>query len=392
MQNTFSTSRRLQLLGGLTPRQFLRRYWQKQPLLIRQAMPGFKGVVSARRLLRLAGHEDCHARLIWRGAGRWHLKHGPLAAADFAARMGGHRARPDGSRAWTVLVQDINHVDAAADTLLRQFRFIPHARLDDLMASYASVGGGVGAHVDSYDVFLLQGEGERRWQISHQRDLSLVPDAPIKLLDKFVPEFEWVLQPGDMLYLPPGIAHRGTAVSNCVTYSIGFRAPSNASLQQGLLRFLEDRCEDLGLYADPELRPSIHPGAINQHFLAYCQRILEQVKWTQSDMVTFLGQYLSEPKATTFFARPAVPLSRARFLQSARARGVALHAKTRMLYCGAHLFVNGEHYRGAAKAAPLRRLADERTLSSAAIKGSSGSAAGILYQWYVEGYLLPGEP
>jgi 50S ribosomal protein L16 3-hydroxylase len=381
MQRARATSPKLQLLGGLTPRQFLRRHWQKQPLLIRQAISGFKGVVSAKRLMRLAGHEDCHARLIWRRGRHWHLKHGPLGAADFAAR---------GPRAWTVLVQDINHVEDAADKLLRKFRFIPHARLDDLMASYATAGGGVGPHVDSYDVFLLQGEGERRWQISRQRDLRLEPDAPIKLLSNFVPETEWVLQPGDMLYLPPGVAHCGTAVSDCVTYSIGFRAPSNASLQQGLLRFLEDRCDDLRLYADPALRPSAHPAAINLDFLAYCQRILEQVKWTHTDMVTFLGQYLSEPKATTFFSPPATLLPPSRFLQTAQGRGVALHAKTRMLYSGAHLFVNGERYPNAASSVPLRRLADERALSAAAVKSCASQASDLLYQWYAEGYLMPG--
>jgi 50S ribosomal protein L16 3-hydroxylase len=371
----------LQLLAGLTPQQFLRRYWQKQPLLIRQAIAGFTGVVTPRQLLRLAAHQDCHARLIWRRGQRWHLKRGPLARADFAAR---------GASAWTVLVQDINHVEPAADALLRRFRFLPHARLDDLMASFATAGGGVGPHVDSYDVFLLQGEGERRWQISRQRDFAFVPDAPIKLLANFKPEAQWVLQPGDMLYLPPGVAHCGTALSDCITYSIGFRAPTHAALQQGLLRFLEDRCGDLTLYADPALRASSRPGAINQHFLAYCQHILQGVEWSRSDMVTFLGQYLSEPKATTFFAPPVALLPQPRFLRAARAQGVVLHAKTRMLYCGAQLFVNGEHYRGGAAGALLQRLADARSLSGAEVRRGGVAAAGRLFEWYAAGYLMAG--
>jgi 50S ribosomal protein L16 3-hydroxylase len=359
----------------------MRRYWQKQPLLIRQAIPRFRGVITRAQLLRLAAHEDCHARLIWHHGRRWHLRQGPLAAKDFKAR---------GTRAWTVLVQDINHVVPEADALLRMFSFLPYARLDDLMASFATAGGGVGPHVDSYDVFLLQGLGERRWQISWQRDLTLEPAAPIKLLRTFKPELEWVLRPGDMLYLPPGVAHCGTAVNDCITYSIGFRAPTHAALQQGLLRFLEDRCSDLTLYADPELRPSVHPAAINKHFLAYCQRILEQVKWPQSDMVTFLGQYLSEPKATTFFDPPARDLSPERFARVAATRGVALHAKTRMLYAGAELFVNGEHVPAGAADALLRRLADTRVLEPAALQRCSQRIAARLFDWYEAGYLTLG--
>ncbi len=378
MQSVQSSSQRLQLLGGLTVRQFLRRYWQKEPLLVRQAVPGFKGVVTPRQLMRLAAHEDCHARLIWRRGQRWHLQSGPLDDADFAAR---------GARAWTVLVQDINFVRPEADALLRQFRFIPYARLDDLMASYATKGGGVGPHLDSYDVFLLQGQGERRWQISRQQQLVSVPDAPIKLLSNFLPEAEWVLQPGDMLYLPPGVAHCGTAVTDCITYSIGFRAPTAAALQQGLLRFLEDHCDDASLYADPDLRPSAYPASINLHFLAYCQRILEQVKWTRSDMVTFLGQYLSEPKATTFFAPPPRPLSHARFMTAAQRGGVALQAKTRMLYVGSSLFVNGEHCSARAADGQLKLLADERALSGRALRSIPAPAADTLYDWYRAGYL-----
>jgi 50S ribosomal protein L16 3-hydroxylase len=292
-----------------------------------------------------------------------------------------------------VLVQDINHVAAQADALLRLFRFLPYARLDDLMASFATTGGGVGAHVDSYDVFLLQGEGERRWQISRQHKFEFVQDAPIKLLANFRPDQEWILQPGDMLYLPPGVAHCGTAVSDCITYSIGFRAPSHAALQQALLRFLEDRCTDATLYRDPGLETSTQPGAINRHFLAYCQHILEGVKWSRSDMVTFLGQYLSEPKATTFFTRPARVLPLRQFLRAARAGGIALHAKTRMLYCGAHVFINGEHHRVREQASLLRRLANERCLSAArfTLDEPRGAVATSLFEWYAAGYLAPAQ-
>jgi 50S ribosomal protein L16 3-hydroxylase len=381
----------LRLLGGLTPAQFLRRHWQKKPLLIRQALPGFEAPVTRAEMLRLAAHEDCHARLIWRTGKRWHLRHGPIARADFTAfTRPSSRAKP-----WTVLVQDIHHVNKSADALLRLFDFIPYARLDDLMASFASAGGGVGPHVDSYDVFLLQGEGTRRWQISQQRDLSLVTDAPIKLLASFQPEQEWLLEPGDMLYLPPGVAHCGTAHTDCITYSIGFRAPSHAALQQGWLQFLEDRCADERLYSDPDLRPSRQPAAINRQFLGYCQRILEGVEWHKSDMVMFLGQYLSEPKANTFFAPPVPKLSEQAFLRTARSRGIALHAKTRMLYRGADIFINGAHLRAGSEAALMRRLADTRALGARELrtigtaKDRTNTGASTLFQWYAVGYLTP---
>ena len=196
------------LLGGLSPRIFLRDYWQKKPLLIRAAVPGFNGLLERDELFALARDEDVESRFIAHDASGWQFERGPLP--------GSLLKRPK-SKPWTVLVQGLNLLLPEADALMRRFSFIPYARLDDLMVSYATNGGGVGPHFDSYDVFLLQGTGRRRWQISAQKDLSLLDGAPLRILRNFVPEQEWVLEPGDMLYLPPHYAHDGVAEGECTT-------------------------------------------------------------------------------------------------------------------------------------------------------------------------------
>jgi 50S ribosomal protein L16 3-hydroxylase len=180
----------ISLLGGISVEQFLHEYWQKKPLLIRQAIPGFKGLLDPSRLVELAGNPDAQSRLVQHKRGKWQLQHGPFDPSGFA---GTAKSR------WTILVQGINHFLPEAAALLQQFSFIPHSRLDDLMVSYAPKDGGVGPHFDSYDVFLLQGMGHRRWQISSQKDRSMIPGAPLRILQNFIPEQDWVLEPGDML-------------------------------------------------------------------------------------------------------------------------------------------------------------------------------------------------
>lgn len=235
----------LALLGGLSPARFMQRHWQKKPLLVRQALPGFTPLLSRAALFELAGREGVESRLLSRAQGQWRLRHGP-----FTRRALPPVAQPD----WTLLVQGVDlHVEAA-HALLRQFRFVPDARLDDLMISYASDGGGVGPHFDSYDVFLLQAHGQRRWRIGRQRDLSLVEGLPLRILAHFEPEQEYLLDPGDMLYLPPHWAHDGVAVGECMTYSIGFRQPNRGELARELLQRLADDSEErLGTlaYRDP---------------------------------------------------------------------------------------------------------------------------------------------
>ena len=246
------------LLGGLNVNKFLRDYWQKKPLLIKQAIPDFKGLLDPKQLMQLACSPDAQARLVENKRGKWQLHHGPFEAEDLSGL---------GKSKWTMLLQGVNHTLPEGAELLKLFNFIPHSRLDDLMVTYAPKGGGVGPHFDSYDVFLLQGSGHRRWQISSQKDRSLVPGAPLRILQNFTLEHEWILEPGDMLYLPPHWAHNGIAEDDCMTYSIGFRTPSYQELGEQFLVYLQDNLCLEGMYADPDLKTQKHPSEISSDML-----------------------------------------------------------------------------------------------------------------------------
>src|SRR5688572_7566255 len=261
-------------LPELDVKRFLRDHWQREPLLVRGAFPGFADPLSPREVLALAGDPDVSSRLVLRKGASWSAEHGPFSAQRF-------KQLP--RRDWTVLVQDTNRFSPAAAKLLARFDFIPHARIDDVMVSYAVPGGGVGPHVDSYDVFLLQGRGRRRWRISRQRDHAFVPGLPLRILRRFEPAEEWTLEPGDMLYLPPGVAHDGVAESECLTWSIGFRAPSDAELVAGFLDFLRDRLSPPGHYGDAGAKRAAHPGAIPPAMERHAQRVLGTIRWNARD-------------------------------------------------------------------------------------------------------------
>ncbi len=367
------------LLGGLTPQQFLRDYWQKKPLLMRQAVPGFSGLLDPQQLVALACNADAQARIVTQQRGKFDLRHAPFSKHDFAHL---------GSKKWTVLVQGVNHFLPAAAELIQRFNFIPHARLDDLMVSYAPKGGGVGPHFDIYDVFLLQGQGHRRWQISTQADRTLIEGAPLRILKDFRVEQEWVLEPGDMLYLPPHCAHNGIAEDDCMTYSIGFRTPWYQELAEQFLVYLQDRIEIGGTYADPDLKLQKHPSEIGPDMLRQVAQQIGKIRWDDGDIANFLGCYLSEPKPHIYFDAPARPLSAARFAEAVDKSGATLNLKTQMQCHGNTLFVNGEAYPAApASYRLLRGLADTRALPPAA--KLPREAAALLYEWYLDGFLAP---
>jgi 50S ribosomal protein L16 3-hydroxylase len=333
------------LLGGLTPRTFLRRHWQKRPLLVRGALPQFDGVVDARRLLALASRDDVESRIVERRGRRWETAHGPFESLAISKRN------------FTLLVSGVNtHVDAA-DRLLRRFSFVPQARLDDVMVSYATPGGGVGPHVDSYDVFLLQGPGRRRWRVWFEGKI-----------------LQYDVEAGDLLYLPPGLKHDGVALEPCFTYSIGFRAPRGTELAAAFLDWLHERGLPDARYADPGLRPARHPAKIPGDLLRFSSRLLEKIDWTRGDAAEFLGRFLTEPKAHVVF-RPA------------RSTGpvVALDPKTQLLYDGRRFFVNGESFSVPAACAPvLRELADRRAIERRRLAG--GPLAALISGWLRSGY------
>lgn len=361
----------------MSAQKFLRQYWHKQPLLIRQAIPGLKPVLSRDALFALTADPRVESRLISHEDGAWSIEHGPFKRLPALRRKN-----------WTALVQGVNlHNDAAAG-LLERFRFIPDARLDDLMVSYASDGGGVGPHFDSYDVFLLQAHGRRRWRISAQQDLDLVDGLPLKILRRFEADQEFVLEPGDMLYLPPHYAHDGTALGECMTYSIGFRAPSYQELGESFLQFLADTVDLPGRYADPDLQASRRPAQIPAGMLSRVATEIRKIRFDDEDIALFLGEHLSEPKPGVVFEPPRRALTRARFLQRAQRNGVHLARQTRMLYRGRHLFINGESFLLRPADRPiLTRLADLRRLEGAAIFAASQDVQDALHVWYEDGWL-----
>jgi len=369
------------LLGGRSAARFLREFWHKEALLVRGAVPGFAGLAERPALLALAARDDVESRLVMREGTRWTLAHGPFPARTW-------KSLPPCN--WTLLVQGVNLHWESADALLRRFSFLPYARLDDLMVSYAVPGGGVGAHFDSYDVFLLQGQGRRRWRYGRQDDLALKPGLPLRILRRLVPEHDDVLDPGDMLYLPPQYAHDGIALTECTTCSIGFRAATANELAAAFLDFLRDTLDLPGRYADPDLAPTRVPARIAPAMRRRCARMLDGVRWDTDDVARFLGCWLSEPKPQVFFARPARPVPLRAFAAAAAKHGVRLNARTQLLYDERHLFINGTAVAWPAKgAATLARLADARALAPRDLRSLLPPAMTLLHDWYRDGFLHP---
>ncbi|HSQ80379.1 MAG TPA: cupin domain-containing protein [Casimicrobiaceae bacterium] len=366
------------LLGGLAPARFLARHWHKQALLVRGAIPGFAGLFTRDALFALATRDDVESRLVRQERGRYTLDHGPFRKADL------QRLPP---RRWTLLVSGVNLESDAADALLRRFAFLPYARLDDLMVSYATPGGGVGPHFDSYDVFLLQAFGRRRWRYGHQHDLSLRPGAALKILRRFTPSQDDTLGPGDMLYLPPDYAHDGVAVDECMTYSIGFRAPLYQELAEAFLDHLRDTVELDGRYADPDLAPRKAPACIDARMQRRIAQALSGIRFDAATIARFLGRYLTEPKPLVVFPAPRA-LSRQAFARRIARDGVALDRRTQLLYDDDRLYVNGDDIAmPRAGRAALRRLADARRLSARDCATLPASTLGLLHDWHRHGFL-----
>ena len=368
----------LALLGGLTASQFMRKHWHKKPLLVRQAIPGFKAPIPRARLLAMAGEDGVESRLIQQQAdGGWSLKHGPLSRRSLPALT---------QPGWTALVQGVDLHNAEVHQLLQQFRFVPEARLDDLMISFATDKGGVGAHFDSYDVFLLQAHGKRRWRIGRQKDFSLQPDVPLKILTNFEPEEEFVLEPGDMLYLPPKWAHDGVAEGECMTYSIGFRSPDRSELGRELLLRMSDEPDEPEspvIYKDPKQEAVSNPGEIPAGMYDFAREALQKAMAEPLALERALGEYLTEPKANVWFEHGDA---------NGMFESVVLDRRTRMMYDAKHIFINGESYlAGGRDATLMRKLADTRGLSRKDLATASDDALELLSSWLDDGWVRSGD-
>lgn len=364
----------------------MRRHWQRRPLLVRKAFPGFVSPVSREQLFELASRDDVESRVIRSVRGRWTLDHGPFAPERLPLR-----ARRD----WTLLVQGVDlHLDRV-HALLGRFRFVADARLDDLMISYAVDGGGVGPHLDSYDVFLLQAHGRRRWRIGWPVSTELREDAPVKLLARFEPQEEHVLEPGDMLYLPPGWAHDGVALGECMTFSVGFRAPS----RHELLRAWFAECADAPVegpdprYADPGVPPTTTPGRLPDAMHASLSAWVRDWRAPARSIDRFVGRFLTEPKPSVWFDAPARRPGLAAFARIAARDGLRADRRSRLAYRGRNFFINGEWFAMTRASAPLlRRLADLRELPPVALAPTSvdPDLLALLHEWFDAGWIRPG--
>ncbi len=360
------TTARAGYLLGMPPTEFLCEYWQQRPLLIRQAFAGLQSPLQPEDLAGLACEDFALSRLITHEpkSDRWNVRSGPLSESDFAGLAETH---------WTLLVQDVDKWDADVAALLAQFRFLPSWRVDDVMVSYAVDGGSVGAHVDQYDVFLIQGQGRRRWQISNDRGASTTfrDDVELKLLKEFTPTHEWLLEPGDMLYLPPGIPHHGVADGKCLTFSVGMRAPSLAEMVADFSGHIAEQLSEDLRYTDAGIAPARAAGEIDDAALEKIGSVLRAALATDATALrAWFGSFITRYRA----AHEAIPrdraLSAAQFARRlADGAGLLPNPWSRFAWSnatdGVTLYVAGEAM--ACPRALAERLCQREELSAAEI-------------------------
>ncbi len=320
---------------------FLRDHWQRKPLLIRNPWAAWRNPLDPDDLAGLACEADVESRLIVQKPKTWKVEPGPIPEKRFGKL---------GKAPWTLLVQAVDHHVPDVAALIAPFRFIPNWRIDDVMVSYASDGGGVGPHFDQYDVFLVQGLGTRRWQVGAlcDDDTPLLPHDDLRLLATFEPTDEWLLEPGDMLYVPPRFAHNGVAVGDdCMTYSVGFRAPSRSEL---IAHYVDDVLEGLSdddRYGDAGLATQANPGEITADALATLHGMMLEKLTDRDAFARWFGEYNSTPKYPDIDWSPEAPVS-TDDLSKRLAAGEPLHRNPASRFsfvrqaAGVLLFVDGE--------------------------------------------------
>ena len=376
-------NRKTHILGKTSINDFLKNYWQKKPLLIKNAIANFESPITESDLFTIAQNEEAVSRLIEYKQDIWQVKYGPFKKSDLPKKT---------NIPWTILVQNINHYLPFAESFLNLFKFIPYARLDDLMISYATKKGSVGPHFDSYDVFLFQAQGIREWKISDQKKFTLDKKSSIKIITNFKSKNSWVLKPGDMLYLPPNIGHWGISQSDdCLTYSIGFRAPATFEIQSKFLDFIQDHliANENEIYKDPNLAPQKNPAEISSNMTKAMRNIVDRLRWDKSSINHFIGQLLSEPIESSIF-ETRKPLSLKAFEKRIVNKTLKLNSKTRMLFIKNNFYINGEFIKIDKKYTPfLKQLANDREISleSSFNKRDLNALGIVLLPLYVAGFI-----
>lgn len=367
-------------LGDLTHQEFLDQYWQKKPLLIRQALPGFLCPISSDELAGLACEPEVESRLILEKDGDhpWQLQHGPFGEDEFEDLPESH---------WTLLVQEVNrHVPAVAD-LMDRFRFVPDWRLDDVMISYATPQGTVGAHIDSYDVFLLQGMGRRRWEIGEKLvDPEHLPDLDVRILKDFQATESWIVEPGDMLYVPPGVPHHGVALEPSLTLSVGFLAPSRLELHKSWIEFYLATTGGDDRYSDPDLRVAEHPGEITPDVLDRVAGMLEGAPMDRHLMGIWFGRYITmgKPGPQVEPAEPAWEVAEWRDTLR-ELGGIRRSEVVRMAHLADTLFANGEAFPTPPGVA--RAVTRNRVLTPGSLDLEDPATAELLVELTNQGFL-----
>jgi 50S ribosomal protein L16 3-hydroxylase len=375
--------RKNHILGKISNDVFLKKYWQKKPLLIRDAIKNFKSPITEKDLFRIAQNENAISRLIEFKRGIWQVKYGPFKKLDLPKKI---------NTPWTILVQNMNHHLPFAESFLNLFKFIPYARLDDLMVSFATKKGSVGPHFDSYDVFLFQAKGEREWKISEQKKFSLDKKSAIKIITNFKVKNTWVLKPGDLLYLPPNVGHWGVSQSDdCLTYSIGFRAPGTFEIQSKFLDFIQDNLitNKNDLYRDPNLNLQKNPAEINSNMIKKIQQIVNQLRWNTNSINNFIGQLLTEPIEGAVF-ETSKSMTAEVFIKDLIKKPLKLNPKTRMLFIKNNFYINGQLIEADKRSIMyLKQLANDREISiKSTLNKKDLNALGIvLLPLYLSGFI-----
>ncbi len=370
---------------GMSAKAFLRDYWQKQPLLIRNAFPGFVSPIEPDDLAGLACEEMALSRIVMHDRERdaWTLRSGPFAEEEFPGM-------PDHD--WTLLVQDVDKWDVDVREILRHFEFLPRWRIDDVMVSFAATGGSVGAHVDQYDVFLLQAQGQRHWQIDAGSNppLAFRDDVELKLLREFTPTHDWILQPGDMLYLPPGVPHHGVAVDACLTFSIGMRAPSSAELVGDYLDNLIADADESMRYHDPDLTPPKDTNEIDAAAMVRAVEALNALRLNDPDKLgDWFGRFITTYRAGGEVAMGEDPRSRIE-IEWDLEHGAVLqrHPFSRLAWRrsgrGATLFCSGLEFPLPVKDA--QRLAAAETMDGKVYASLSEAGRNVAMDLYAQGH------